>query len=163
MFFLQAMQSPILVTLVHAGGRTVLSIPKMTMDDIMAWMAEYKQEMMESRLKDLDEARRREFETFYGAIDPDINDAGKLIRTPKGTQYVILNRLPLATKVSGADFDYKSQQGVLSTVLANGMGRMFPLAWALADLTDNSQTDPSPLPPVTAGGEDPLTSGVKDE
>lgn len=166
MFFLQAVQAPVLATIVHPGGRTVLSIPKLQMDDLVTWMVEYKATQLEKQTEGLDDARKREYEKFYGAIEPDINQISALVRTPEGTKNVVRMTFPNATKVKGPDFDFVTQDGINTLIKTNGFGRLFSLVIELADLADKSLIDPDPDNKMLGDNENkepetPLTLGVK--
>jgi hypothetical protein len=160
MYFLQAVQAPVPVTL----GSVKLVIPKFEMDDLVQWAAKSAEEKNTVATEGMDDSRRAQYMAFYGQISVDFEEAKRLVRTPLGVEHVLRVCLPRATV-----FRVHSQKGkppreekletkltpeqIDGLIQVNGIGRLAGLAWVLADLDETAVM----RVPEKDASEDPLT------
>jgi hypothetical protein len=162
MFFLQATAAPIIVVL----GDKVLHVERCDMDYFIQWSNEIASARTEEAIKDLDDTRKAEFKQFYPPIPPDINEMRKLVLTPEGFKRILTTRLSTAKafkrnpdNTPGPELPSLSLEEIQQLVKINGAGRSAGIAWAIADLVENSMRDPTPVSKLSEnGGENPLTS-----
>lgn len=136
MFFLRAMQAPVIVTV----GDRVLTIPKFTLDDSVAWASEIQAERDASALEGMDDTRKREFRMMYPSIPPDIGELRKLLLGIPGAKRVVFSCLSKAKDQASL---LMTSEEVNSLIQANGAARLYLLAKELSDLYEDISTDPN--------------------
>jgi hypothetical protein len=148
--FLQAMQAPVVVELPQMGQSPsrILHIPKLEIDDIVAWGAEREAEIVESATSQMNEFQKREYMALYPPSSPDLNELRRLVYTPPGIKKVLQLCLPKAKVFEktetgpGRELDPLFPEEVQQLLKANGTGALSRLAFAVADLVDQSMVVP---------------------
>lgn len=151
MFFLQAAMAPVPVR----WKDRIYNVPKMTMDELVVWATEVRQERLEVVTADMNENQRREHLAMYPPIEPDLQEMNRLASTPSGIRKILRTCLPKAAGVV-----IKTQQACQSLTdqeieelfMTNSLGRLSGIAWELIDIKDTSQVNPYPMD--QNGGED---------
>lgn len=161
MFLLQAAQAPVIAQF----GDRILTIPKFTMNDVIAWGAAQSEKDTDRATKDMDEMKKREYLAYYPPIPPDLQDLKKRIRTPEGAMEVMKICLAKAKVTIGnsAPMAPLTAEEIEQIIAANGTGPITFLGWKLADLDETAlKLAPvkKPVPPEDTEA-DPLTSGGK--
>lgn len=169
MFFMQAAQAPVAVRIQDR----VYYVPKMTMDELVAWGLDVVNERVQRITANMDDGRKREHLTFYPVVEPNLQEMSTLVRTVSGIKKVVTQCMSSAD-VQGFQVDKygkvdrsksvprPTEQEVAEWVVSSGVGRLTALAWELADLRDVAQENPYPdaVEPIKESG-DPLTTREK--
>lgn len=150
MFFLRAMQAPVLVTV----GEKVLTIPKFTLDDAVVWASEVQAERDAFATKDMDDVRKREFRMMYPSIPPDLGELRKLLLGIPGAKRVVQSCMWKATDQNGVILDKPFVDNLINI---NGGSRLYLLAKELSDLHEDILTDPNQKPAMTTSSTTPST------
>lgn len=151
MFFLQAAQAPVAVRIENR----VYYLPKMTMDDLIAWGMDIVTRRVETITADMEDAKKHEYLSFYPITAPNIQEMSVHVRTVEGIKRVITQCFS-SPDVKGFMVDEKgavlrkdpvpppTEQEISEWIVSSGIGRCAALAWELADMRDVSQENPSP-------------------
>ena len=169
MFFMQAVQAPVIVRV----DNRVFFVPKMTMDEMVEWGLHLVTQRFELNTANMDEGQKREYLTFYPIVPPNLQEMALHVRTVAGIQHVLTTCLS-NKDVKGFMVDDKgkpdpkrpvpnlNEQEIAQLIASSGIGRGAALAWELADMRDVSKEDPGRKTPFPGSGEgDPLTSSEK--
>jgi hypothetical protein len=130
MYFVQATQAPISVTL--ADGR-VLSVPKLTLRQMGQWASEISDARHAQEIEGLSDLQKREHARFYPKAPPTTGELRGLVRTIQGIEKIV----SMTFSKAGLSSDEISE--ILDS---NGVGTFEALAAELADLDDTSQRRP---------------------
>lgn len=159
MFLLQATMAPVIAEIT---GKRKLLIPKMSLQDVVAWAAVLKDEEIEEMTKGLEAAQKREYLTVYPPTSPDFNYMRRMSHTPEGVRYILNFSLP---KASVQNEDGSPAQALteaeISGIVAGSPYQLEILATMIVDLMDTSTimkkttTTASASPPENEPPPDP--------
>lgn len=140
MFFLQACEAPVEVQL----GEMVLTVRKYTLKDAVAWGQQLHEQSLADQTKEMDEVKKREFMLYYRPVSPDLQALKAELRTPAGITQVLRTCLPKAkvTNAKGESLPPLTLDQLQRAIDINGTGRLSGLAHVLADLNEQSITQP---------------------
>lgn len=134
MYFLQATQAPVLVTL---PDKRVISVPKMTIREIQEWANEICEQRHEDQTEGLDGDRKREYTRFYPKLPPTIPELRGLIRTVPGIEAVIRKTFVHATNKGTKTIALNNAE--INNLIAGSTHQFEDLVQDLADLDDQSK------------------------
>lgn len=150
MFFLRIMQAPVIVT----WGTKILSIPKFTLDDAVAWGAEIQASRDDKATSGMNDLQKREFFNMYPSIPPDINQLRQLLLGIDASKRIVTSCLKRATVRStdvGQELPGLSVDDIASIISLNGPARLHLLARQVSDLYEDLSVDPNLATGSTTG------------